>query len=165
MIRNIFNLIFGTLLLLSLNGCISATVKDATRSAIAEADSQIRLRWAEEWKPALIAEARGLTQEAKEAAVATAVIELEKYKRESEGRLERIGVKVDNFDTNNDGRVSGHESLALLREIQAKNKKSPNPLEWWEILFAVGAAYIPLTGAKELAKSKMNGTGSVSKPT
>jgi hypothetical protein len=145
--------------MLSLNGCVSSTVREATAAAVAEAENQMRLHWAEEWKPALLEEAKNLTQEAKEAAVQTAVVELEKYKAENEGRLERIGLQVENFDTNQDGQVSGAESLALLKAIQEKNKDVPNPLEWWEILLAVGAAYVPLTGAKELAKSKMNGTG------
>ena len=146
-------------LILSLNGCISSAAREATASAISEADNQIRLRWAEEWKPALLEEAKNLTVEAKEAAISAAVIELERYKAENEGRLERIGLQVENFDTNQDGQVSGAESLALLKAIQEKNKDAPNPLEWWEILLAVGAAYVPLSGAKELAKSKMNGTG------
>jgi hypothetical protein len=145
-------------LLLSLNGCVSS-VKDATAAAVEEAQNQVRLRWAEEWKPALLEEAKTLTQEAKEAAVTTAVIELEKYKASNEGRLERIGLQVENFDTNQDGQVSGGETVELLRAIKEKNEESPNPLEWWEILLAVGAAYVPLTGAKELAKSKISGTG------
>jgi len=151
-----------------MSGCISAAAKNATASAIEEADSQVRLRWAEKWKPALIAEAKSLTEEAKaeaikqakgakDAAISSVVLELEKYKRQNEGRLDKIGVKVENFDTNKDGRVSGKESLELLKEIRKKNSESPNPLEWWEILLAVGAAYVPLTGAKELARKKMDG--------
>lgn len=152
-------LVILALMVLTLNGCVSSMARDATQSAIDEAGKQVRLKWSEEWKPALIAEAKTLTQEAKDEAVKSAVLELEKYKKENEGRLERIGVKVENFDTNKDGKVSGSETVALLKEIKAKNDESPNPLEWWEILLAVGAAYVPLTGAKELARKKMNGTG------
>ena len=52
----------------------------------------------------------------------------------------------------------------MLKEINDKNEDSPNPLEWWEIILALGAAYVPLTGAKELARKKIGGTGDGSKP-
>tara|TARA_R100001244_G_scaffold25113_4_gene25579 strand:+ start:41477 stop:41947 length:471 start_codon:yes stop_codon:yes gene_type:complete len=142
-------------LLLTFTGCVSSAVSDAIDSA----DQKMRLKWQEEWKPQLIAEAKGLAGEAQEAAVAAAVIQLDKYKLESEGKLERIGVKVEEFDANKDGQISGVETLALVKEIKAKNDKSGDPLGWWEILLAVGGAYLPLTGVKELAKKKMSGTG------
>lgn len=155
MIKNkLFNLIVGALLLISLNGCVSAT-KDVTAAALEEAESKMRLKWAEDWRPALMKEAQELAIDAKEAAVTAAVVELEKYKLENEGRLAQIGIQVENFDLNQDGQISGAETLALLKEIKNKNESSPNPLEWWEILLAVGAAYVPLTGAKELARSRM----------
>ena len=145
-------------LILSMSGCVSTAARDATAAAIDEADKQVRLKWSEEWKPALIAEAKNLAKDAKDNAVQSALNQLEQYKKENEGKLEKIGVKVDNFDTNNDGRVTGAETLALLKDIREKNEKNGNPLSWWEIMLAVAGAYIPLTGAKEIARKK-TGTG------
>lgn len=166
------NIILLIVLLLPQTGCISAAVEEAVTTAVSTAEEQMRLRWAEEWRPALAAEAQDLASSAinearlyatnaAENALSSAMIELERYRAENEGRLERIGVQVEEFDANNDGQVTGAESLALLQDIRSKNAASEDPLAWWEILLAVGGAYIPLTTAKEALKSK-NANGKTS---
>ena len=142
-------------LLFSLSGCISSAISDAVDSA----DQKVRLKWQEEWKPALLAEVKSTISDTKEAALKEMTVNLEKFRTETTGKLATIGVKVENFDTNGEGRISGAETLALVKEIKAKNDDAPTPLKWWEIIAALGAAYLPLTGAKEMAKSKMAGTG------
>ena len=148
-------MILGVLLVLGLSGCITPMVQDAVDAA----SDQVRLKWAEEWKPALLAEVKDTVAESKDRAVAEMNLQLESYRTKTDGKLESIGVKVENFDTNNDGKVSGTESLALLQEIKARNEENGNPLSWWEIVAALGMAYLPATAGKEFVKSKLNGTG------
>ena len=147
-------------MLFTLNGCVSSAVNDAIDSA----DQKIRNKWNEEWRPALISEVKSTILDSKKIVLTEVKANLEKYQAQTTGKLEKIGVKVENFDENQDGRISGRETLALVREIKAKNDKAPNPLSWWEILLAVGGAYLPLTGAKEMAKSKISGTGNGEQP-
>lgn len=148
-------MLFILMLIVGMQGCVTSAVKDAVNTA----DKQVRLKWSEEWKPALIKEMRDTVVESKEAVLKQSTIELAKLRKDQEDKLKSIGVKVENFDANNDGKISGAETLALVREIKAKNDKSKDPLSWWEILAAVGAAYLPLTGAKEMAKSKISKPG------
>lgn len=138
---------FIILLVLCLNGCISNSVQEA----IDAADEHARLKWSEEWKPALIAEMRSTVDQAKE----SIAIEIDGKLLEYRGKLDTIGVKVEDHDTNQDGRMQVGETLALLRDIKAKNDRAPQPLSWWEIIAAVGAAYLPLTGAKEMTMKAM----------
>lgn len=146
-------MILGFILMLSLNGCVGVV-----QDAIDAADEKVRLKWAEEWKPALMEEVKNTISQGQEFAVDQMSIQLEKYRTQTNGKLEQIGVKVADFDTNKDGRVSGAESLALLKEIKAKNEEQGSPLEWWEIAAALAMTYIPVTGAKEALKAKF-GTG------
>jgi hypothetical protein len=122
-------------------------------------EEKVRLRWAEEWKPTLTLELENAITKGKESTINEVLSKLEIHKTENNAKLENIGVKVENFDTNNDGRVTGMESVALLKEIKAKNKAAGSPLSLWEIIVALAAAYVPLTGAKELARKKLNGIG------
>lgn len=156
-------LILALLLTISLTGCVSPAV----RSALESVEDHITLKWAGEWKPALQNELDETIDEARQQLLAQAVAQIDGLETKMEGKLETIGVKIDNFDTNQDGRISGGETLALLQEIKSKNDESPNPLSWWEIMLALGAAYIPTTAAKEALKSKMSkmsGTGDGSQP-
>ena len=127
-------------------------------------EDRVRLKWAEEWKPAVMEELEKAVAEGKEAAIREALAKVDVYKAEQDAKLASIGVKVEDFDTNMDGSVTGVESLALLQSIKAKNDAAGNPLSLWEIMMAVAAAYVPLTGAKELARKKMNGTGDGTNP-
>jgi len=148
--------ILAILLVVFLNGCVSSAV----RGAIDTAQDHIALKWADEWRPALQEEFDTAITDARQELLARTVTQIDGLEAKLEGKLETIGVRVDDFDTNQDGRVSGAESLELLREIKSKNEDSPNPLAWWEIMLALGAAYVPTTAAKEALKSKMaKGTG------
>jgi len=143
------------LLIIPLNGCVAPAVRDALQTA----EDHITLKWAEKWKPAIRAELDKTIDEAKQQLLAQAVAQIDGLEAKMEGKLETIDVRVENFDTNQDGRVSGMETVALLQEIKSKNDESPTPLSWWEIMLALGAAYIPATAAKETLKSRMNGAG------
>lgn len=147
--------IAGIFIILSLNGCIGAAVQDA----IDAADEKVRLKWAEEWKPALMEEVKNSLEEGQEFAVEQMTVQLDSYRTQTNGKLEQIGVKVSDFDANKDGQVSGAESLALLQEIKAKNEDQESPLEWWEIVAALAMAYVPMTAGKEAIKAKVVGTG------
>jgi hypothetical protein len=147
------------MLMLTMTGCQSLG-----SNFVEGMEDRVRLKWAEEWKPAVMEELENAVAEGKEAAIKEALAKVDVYKAEQDAKLESIGVKVSDFDTNKDGSVSGTESLALLQSIKAKNDAAGNPLSLWEIMMAVAAAYVPLTGAKELAKKKMNGTGDGTQP-
>lgn len=140
------------LLVLSLQGCVSSMVKDA----IDAADEHTRLKWSEEWKPALMEEIKSTGTEAKDAALREAIEKIENYEQLNDEKLRQIGVELDTFDQNQDGRISGQESVQLLQEIKAKNDAAGNPLSWWEIFMIVAGAYVPLTGGKELLRSKIS---------
>ena len=140
-------LIFLGLMVLSLNGCVGLAVDSL--------EEKIRLKWAEEWKPALTQEMKDAISEGKEVALEQMAHQVDKYRLESSAKLEAIGVKVEQFDTNQDGQVAGPEMVAMLKDIKDKNDKAPKPLTWWEILMAVVAAYVPATGLKEVARKKL----------
>lgn len=148
-------IILSLLLIFGLSGCISPIVRDA----IDAADEQVRLKWAEEWKPALMEEMKDVVAESKDRVIEEMNLQLENYRAKTDGKLESIGVRVENFDSNRDGKVSGAESLALLQEIKARNEEQGSPLSWWEIVAALGMAYLPATSLKEVVKSKLNGAG------
>jgi hypothetical protein len=153
--NRLFLIISSFILMFSLNGCVSSIVNDA----IDQADEKIRLKWAEEWKPTLLKEVKDTVSEGKELAVKEVSVQIEKYRSQTNGKLERIGVKVEEFDKNQDGKVSGVETLALLKEIKTKNEENGDPLSWWEIVAALAMGYLPATAAKEVVKKKLNGTG------
>lgn len=140
-----------------MQGCVSSAVKDAIDSA----DEHVRLKWSEEWKPALIEEIDQAKTEAKDAALREAIEKIDNYKELNDQKLRQIDVRVEDFDSNKDGRITGQESLALLREIKQKNEQNGNPLSWWEIMLLMAGSYLPLTGGKEFLRSKMakKGTG------
>ena len=146
-------IILSLLLIFGLSGCITPMVQDAVDAA----SDQIRLKWAEEWKPALLAEVKDTIADGKDRAVDEMSLQLEQYRAQTNGKLESIGIKVENFDRDKDGKVSGVETLELLQAIKAANDEKGSPLSWWEIVAALGMAYLPATAAKEVVKSKLNG--------
>ena len=148
-----------SLLMFMMTGCQSMGSEFMTG-----VEEKVRLRWAEEWKPALIEELANAVANGKETAINEVLAKLDTYKAENNAKLDSIGVKVEDFDANQDGKISGAESVALLKEIKTKNDAAGNPLSWWEIAMALAAVYVPLTGAKELARKKLNGTGNGTKP-
>ena len=154
MMNRLLITIAGLFVALSLNGCVGVV-----QDAIDAADEKVRLKWAEEWKPALMAEVKNSLEEGREFAAEQMSVQLESYRAQTNGKIESLGVKVEDFDTNKDGQVSGVESLALLQEIKAKNEEQGNPLEWWEIAAALAMAYVPMTAGKEVLKAKVMGTG------
>lgn len=160
--KKITQILLALIFMFSLQGCVSSTVRDA----IDTADEHVRLKWSEEWKPALMAEISTASTEAKDAALREAIEKIESYEKLNDEKLRQINVDIKDFDENKDGRITGKESLALLQEIKQKNEKSGNPLSWWEIMLLMAGSYLPMTGGKELLKSKMakKGTGDGSKP-
>lgn len=143
------------LLILSSTGC-SSVVQDA----IDAADAHVREKWVTEWrdglKDTLMDELRGLATEGKQEVLDQMVQKLDAY----EGRLTALGVDVRSHDVNNDGQMELKEALSLLQDIKEKNDHLPpgqEPLNWWEIVGLVMAAYFPATTLKEAIKSRMAG--------
>lgn len=130
----------------TLSGCISSSVQEA----IDAADEHARLKWSEEWKPALIAEVKSTISETKDNIIDQMAAKLETYS----SKLDKIGVDPKKFDSDNSGELELAELVPLMKEIKAKNDQSSNPMPFWEIMLAVGATYLPLTGAKEMLLKK-----------
>ena len=141
-------------LLFGLTGCVS----DMMQTAVDAAGNEVRLKWAEEWKPALLAEMKDTVKDSKELVVTEMSAQFETYRASTNGKLEQIGVTVENFDRNQDGVISGAETLELLQDIKAKNESNGSPLSWWEIVMALAVGYVPVTSAKELLKKKFAST-------
>jgi hypothetical protein len=132
-------------------GCVSSVVQDA----IDAADERVRMKWAEEWKPALIAEVKNSVAEGKDQVLEEMVRRLEAY----DDRLEDIGVDIRSHDTDLDGRIQLNEMYSLVKDIKEKNEKAPQPLSWYEIAIIVAGAYLPTTAVKEGLKSRMKNSG------
>lgn len=128
-------------------GCISSAVQDA----IDTADERVRMKWAEEWKPALIAEIKSSVIEGKDQVLGEVLERLEHY----DDRLREIGVDAQSHDVDMDGRLQLSEVYSLVKDINEKNKNAPQPLNWYEIAAIVAGAYLPTTALKEGLKSKM----------
>lgn len=143
-------------------GCVSSMVEDAVDAA----GDQVRLKWAEEWKPALASELReqmnqgkdvllselkAQVSEGKDVVLSQVLERLEAY----DDRLAKMGIDVASHDRDQSGKLEVHEMYGLLREIKEKNENSPQPLSWYEIMVIVAGAYLPTTALKETLKSKM----------
>ena len=122
---------------------------------VAGAEEKLRLKWAEEWKPALQEEmAKGLDS-AKESVLKETAAQIELQESVITAKLESVNVRLLDFDKNNDGKVTGEESAALLMALKDAKDKDGKPLGWYEILMAVVLGYGGTTAGKEWVKSRM----------
>lgn len=138
-------------LILPLTGCVGSAVENAINTA----DQQIRLKWSEEWKPALLAEVKETADDTKKEAIQAALDKIELLQDSNEEKLAKLEIQLEDFDSNKDGKLQTGETLALIQELKTKNDAMGNPLSWWDMLIIVASAYLPLTGTKELLKSKL----------
>lgn len=123
-------------------------------------EEKIRLKWAEEWKPALKAELQNTLDDASDAVLKEAYIRLEHQEEKMQAKLESVNIKLEDYDTNKDGSVSGvQEVTALVKDLKESRDKDGKPLSWIEILMAVILGYGGTTTGKEILRSKMNGNG------
>lgn len=136
---------------LSTTGCVSSMID----SAMNEAQEQVRLRWAEEWRPALMTQLNQEIETVRNNTLSEAVERIENFEAQSNTKLESIGLRFENYDGNSDGRLQIGEAVALLRDIKTKNDAAGNPLSWLDILMIVIGGYLPSTAAKEFLKGKI----------
>jgi hypothetical protein len=145
----------------SLTGCVSGMVQDA----IDAADERVRLKWAEEWRPALEGELLESLAESQGFVLDRMLVELEGQEEQIEARLAAVNVRIEDFDEDQDGLVTDAEALTMVNELRQATDEHGNPLGWYEILMAVILGYGGTTAGKEWVKSKMtSGTGDGSVP-
>lgn len=162
------NLVILLILLLPMTGCVSSMVQDA----IDAADERIRLKWAEEWKPDLQNELKGVVGDSKDALLEQVLSKLDSQEDKIQAKLDAVNIRLKDFDSDGDGSVTGMETLALVRELKAAKDQNGNPLSWAEILGAVVLGYGGTTAGKEWVRSRLvkngnghaNGTGDGSRP-
>lgn len=144
-------------LVVNLNGCVSGMVQDA----IDAADEHVRLKWAEEWKPALEKEVAESLSGSKDYILERALTAVEGQEERLVARLDQLNIKMEDFDEDKDGLVTDSEVLVMINELRQAKDADGKPLGWYEILMAVVLGYGGTTAGKELIKSKIKkGTGS-----
>lgn len=145
------------ILLLSLTGC-----KSIGSSFVEGAEEKLRLKWSEEWQPALKDELTESMDHVKDSILKETYAQIERQEEKIMDRLESVNVKLEDYDRNQDGRVTGVETIELVAALRAAQEpQGGTPLGWFEILSAVILGYGGATGAKEVIKSKMKNNGSV----
>lgn len=124
--------------ILAMTGC-SSLASSLTRDSIDAADAKLRLKWAEEWKPAVLAEAKSLGDDALQAALNAATTKLQSSVDLQTAKLDALGV------------AKNANPLVTLKDAIGANAQKPpaQQLPFWELALAVAAAYLPLTTAKE----------------
>lgn len=139
------------LTVLSTTGCVSSMIDNAMDAA----QEQVRLRWAEEWRPALMEQLNREIETVRNNTLSEAVERIENFEDQTDTKLESIGLKFENYDGDSDGRLQIGEAVTLLRDIKTKNDAAGNPLSWLDILMIVIGGYLPSTAAKEFLKGKI----------
>jgi hypothetical protein len=143
-----------TVLVLSMTGC-----QGIGSDFVSGAEEAIRLKWAEEWKPALKAELTSSMSSAQDALLVKVTSDLEHQEEVLTNRLASVNIRIEDFDKNKDGNVTGAETTEFVAALKSAKDEDGNSLGWYEMLMAVVLGYGGTTGAKEWMKSKMGGTG------
>lgn len=127
------------LVLVFVTGCSSIV-----DNAVDAADAKLRLKWSEEWRPAVLAEAKSLGDEALKAALDSATQKLQNSVDLQTAKLDTLGV------------AKNADPLVTLKDALVANSQKPpeQQLPFMEIVLAVAAAYVPITTAKEVLLKK-----------
>lgn len=147
------------ILMVSLTGCQSLGA-----GFVEGAEEKIRLKWAEEWKPALQAEITDSLTDARQELLTQVNNQLELQEVETRARLDSVNVRLEDFDKDADGKVTGTESAELVAALVAAKDSDGKPLNWYEILMAVILGYGGTTAGKEWIKSRMKVNGGSTQP-
>ena len=140
--------IFGLILMLSLTGCASMV-----QNAVDAADAHVRLKWSEEWKPALKDELFSSLSEVQRTALEKTLDTIEEKEMDLEKRLAEFDVRLEDYDKDKDGYVTSTEVATMVSDLSSKG------VEWIDILLAVILGYGGTTAGKEFLKHKLRGTG------
>lgn len=140
-------IIIAILTLILTPGC-----KSVGSNFVEGVEDKIKLKWVEEWKPSLEAQLFDSLANAKETILKEANSKLELQEEKVKSKLAELNVKLEDFDRNGDGRVTGLESAELVAELKSKHG---NEIDWYQILLAVIVGYGGTTAGKEWIKSKL----------
>jgi hypothetical protein len=151
--------IAAVVLMVSMTGCQSFG-----SGFVEGVEEKVRLKWAEEWRPAIEAELASELAEAKESVLNATTAQIELQEEKTKARLASVNVRIEDYDRDQDGKVTGAESAELLAALKAARDEDGKPLNWIEILMAVVLGYGGTTAGKEWVKSKMTGTGDGTQP-
>lgn len=143
-------------MLLPLTGCESIG-----SNFVDGAEERIRLKWSEEWQPALKDELAKSMDNVKDSILKETYSQIELQEQKLMSRLESVNVKLEDYDHNKDGRVTGSEAVELTAALRAAQDSQGKPLDWLEILGAVIIGYGTTTAGKEYLKSRMVRNNSV----
>ena len=128
------------------------------------AEERIRLRWAEEWRPAIEAEIASELANAKESVLAQTEAQILLQEAKINADLQSVNIRMEDFDKDKDGLVTGAESVRFATALKAAKDENGDPLDWYQVVMAVVLGYGGTTAGKEGVKSKMKGTGDGTQP-